>query len=186
MMCNHQSSLDCLVIAKDAPRPTATLAKKSLLYVPLFGWAAWLAGTIFIERSSSSAINVMKKLVADLKKKKANVWIFPEGTRCQNDSMLPFKKGGFHLAIEAQIPVVPVVVGNCRNFIDIPNKIFNSGILRVKVLQPIETTGMTKDDVTKLTNSCRDLMLKEYAQMMEDYKQEYVNMRPLPNSVKHD
>jgi len=184
-MCNHQSSLDALVIAKYAPKPTGSLAKKSLLYVPFFGWASWMAGTVFIERKSHTAVEVMKKLVGEIKRKKTNIWIFPEGTRCQNDSMLPFKKGGFHLAIQAQIPIVPVVIGNCRNFLDIPNKIFESGTLRVKILPPIDTTGLTNDDATSLAEKCWDIMLDEYYKISDKYKDDYIAMKPLPEQSKN-
>lgn len=60
------------------------------------------------------------------------------------------------------------------------------GTLRVRILPQIETTGLTKDDVTDLASRCREVMLAAYHQITEDYKEEYVDMLPLPDEQKHE
>eukprot|EP00794_Sanderia_malayensis_P016043 gene16043-17665_t len=186
-MCNHQSSLDVLLIVKEAPRRTATLAKKELLKIPIFGTAIWLCGTLFIDRKAGSeTITAMKNIGIKMKKDKTNVWIFPEGTRTQVDGIADFKKGGFHLAVQAQIPIVPVVISNCRNFLDISNRFFGRGTMRARVLPPIETEGMTKDDVPELTERCHSVMAKEYNLIMEQHKEEYSNLKTLHSKNKQE
>jgi len=65
---------------------------------------------------------------------KQNVYIFPEGTRSYSTKaeLLPFKKGAFHLAVQAQVPIVPVVVANYSNILNIKAKIFNAGKVPVR------------------------------------------------------
>eukprot|EP00112_Aurelia_sp_Birch-Aquarium-sp1_P017530 Seg4076.2 transcript_id=Seg4076.2/GoldUCD/mRNA.D3Y31 product="1-acyl-sn-glycerol-3-phosphate acyltransferase alpha" protein_id=Seg4076.2/GoldUCD/D3Y31 len=179
IICNHQTSLDVLIAIKELPVPTAILAKKSVFYAPLFGLAAWLCGTVFIDRTSYTSVQTLQNVVGKLKRNKTSLWVFPEGTRHQNDSMLPFKKGGFHLAVQAQIPIVPIVVGNCRNVIDVKNEIFDSGTLRVRILPPIQTFGLSKANVDQLKDECWEKMNVAYDQMTQDFKEEYKDMIPL-------
>ena len=92
-----------------------------------------------------------------------SVYIFPEGTRSYYDhpDLLSFKKGAFHLAIQAQVPIVPVVAANYSNVLSFKKKIFRMGIIPAKVLKPIETKGKTKEDVDDLLKLVRDRMLEE-------------------------
>ena len=148
---NHQTAIDPLILVKCSPNGTAPLAKKILLYVPIFGQVSWLCGTVFINRKKGkSAIEIMKKVGRQMKEKLTSLWIFPEGTRYQLDKVMPFKKGAFHLAIQAQVPLIPVVICNYRNVIDCNKQLFEGGVIRVKCLQPIDTTGLTADDVNNL------------------------------------
>lgn len=86
--------------------------------------------------------------------------IFPEGTRSYfgQNKLLPFKKGAFNLAVSAQVPVVPIVIANHRNIIDFEKKRYYGGKLVVEVLPPIETKGLSLDDVGELTERTRDAM----------------------------
>ena len=66
------------------------------------------------------------------------LWVFPEGTRSMGDEMLPFKKGAFHLAVEGQLPILPIVYSSYRGFLNHPCKIFNPGIGRFFVCMYVE------------------------------------------------
>jgi lysophosphatidate acyltransferase len=103
------------------------VSKKEILYVFPFGPASWLAGIVFIDRknkkSAFATLARCKKLMNDLKVK---ILMFPEGTRNQNGSFLPFKKGAFHMAIETQSPIIPLVVSPYY-FIDHKKKVFDKG-----------------------------------------------------------
>src|SRR4051794_17589912 len=93
-----------------------------------------------------------------------SLWLFPEGTRARltTADLLPFKKGAFHLAVKAQAPIVPVVVGNYTKIYNSKKHIFSAGRMRVRILPPIETKGLTgsHEDVEALLNTTREAMLK--------------------------
>ncbi|KAK3604383.1 hypothetical protein CHS0354_011868 [Potamilus streckersoni] len=104
LMCNHQSSLDVLGMFEIWPDRCVSLMKKELIYAGPFGPAAWLCHAIFIDRlNHEKAIETLQATAKTLQEKKLKVYIFPEGTRNYGGSIASFKKGGFHLAIQAQV-----------------------------------------------------------------------------------
>jgi 1-acyl-sn-glycerol-3-phosphate acyltransferase len=107
-MSNHESQLDPPILIAALPVPAVYIAKKEVKYLPFVGWAAWIAGVIFIDRGDRDrAINSIHEAALQIRGGK-NVVIFPEGTRSRTGEMLPFKKGGFALAREADVPIVPM------------------------------------------------------------------------------
>lgn len=87
------------------------ISKKEIFYLWPFGLAAWLWGTIFIDRlNAESAQRSINSTGEIIRNRKSRVLMFPEGTRSMKSKLLPFKKGAFHLAIASQCPVQPVVV----------------------------------------------------------------------------
>lgn len=129
-----------------------------------------LSKTVFIDRANrKSAVSTFDNAVRTMKAAKQSVYIFPEGTRSYSTSpmLLPFKKGAFHLAIQGQVPIVPVVVANYSNIVNFKRKIFRSGRIPMKVLKPFETKGMGPDDVDKLMEIVREAMLNEIVALTE-------------------
>lgn len=123
-----------------------------------------LSKTVFIERKSrSQAVAAFDNAAEQMHKNRQSVYIFPEGTRSYYDrpDLLPFKKGAFHLAVQAQVPILPVVVANYSNVLDVRRKLFRPGTIPVKVVSPIVTKGKTKEDVDALVEQTRDVMLSE-------------------------
>ncbi|KAL2002125.1 hypothetical protein VTN02DRAFT_614 [Thermoascus thermophilus] len=96
-----------------------------------------------------------------------SVFIFPEGTRSYSEKpeLLPFKKGAFHLAIKAGVDIVPVVTENYAHVLNPKRKTFNAGTIKVKVLPPISSKGLTPADVDNLARTTREAMLKCLAEM---------------------
>lgn len=122
-----------------------------------------LSKTVFIERSSrTQAVAAFAKAAEQMHSSKQSVYIFPEGTRSYYDhpDLLPFKKGAFHLAVQAQVPIVPIVVANYSNVLNIKKKIFRPGVIPIRVLKPVDTKNKTKDDVDALMEEVREKMLK--------------------------
>lgn len=106
-MSNHESQLDPPILVAVLPVPAVYIAKKELQYVPFVGWAAWVAGVIFIDRGDRErAIRSIHDAAQQIRGGK-NVVIFPEGTRSRTGQLLPFKKGGFALAMDAGVPIIP-------------------------------------------------------------------------------
>lgn len=123
-----------------------------------------LSKTVFIERKSrSQAVAAFDKAAEKMHKHRQSVYIFPEGTRSYYDhpDLLPFKKGAFHLAVQAQAPIVPIAVANYSNVLDVRRKLFRPGTIPVRVAKPIPTKGKTKEDVDALVEETRDVMLRE-------------------------
>jgi len=107
-MSNHESQMDPPVLVAALPLPAVYIAKQELKYVPFIGLAAWVAGVIFIDRRNRErSIRSIHDAAMQIRGGK-NVVIFPEGTRSRTGQMLPFKKGGFALAQDAGVPIVPM------------------------------------------------------------------------------
>lgn len=166
---NHQSVLDILVLGKIFQPGFTVTGKKSLKYVPFLGWFMLLSGTFFLDRSKGEkARRVLESALALLKKNKRALFIFPEGTRAatQKLELLPFKKGAFHLAKQASIPVVPIVVSNTSTIFNSATKTFNRGEITIEVLPPVKTTDLkNNDDVTSCVVDVQQEMLAVYQKL---------------------
>ena len=109
---NHQTALDVLLLGTIFPKNCGVTAKKQLKRVPFLGWFMALSGTVFIDRANRiTALKAFEGAAQEMRDKRQSVFIFPEGTRSNapEPMLLPFKKGAFHLAIQAKVPIVPVV-----------------------------------------------------------------------------
>jgi lysophosphatidate acyltransferase len=134
---NHQTELDVLMLGCVFPKWCSVTAKKSLKNWPFLGWFMSLSGTVFIDRAnSSSARNAMSSAANEIKNAKQSVYMFPEGTRSYSKEpmLLPFKKGAFHLALQAGVPIVPVVVANYSDVLFVQGYKFRSGTILCKGL----------------------------------------------------
>ncbi|KAJ5552421.1 hypothetical protein N7494_001799 [Penicillium frequentans] len=167
---NHQTELDVLMLGNVFPPYCSVTAKKSLRNIPFLGWFMWLSRTVFIDRANrETAMKAFDGAVDEMKTHQQSVFIFPEGTRSYSDEamLLPFKKGAFHLAIRAGVPIVPVVTENYAHIMSPRAWRFDAGTIRIKVLPPIETKNMTAADVDQLTTLTRDSMLKSILEMAQ-------------------
>ncbi|CEJ61051.1 Putative 1-acyl-sn-glycerol-3-phosphate acyltransferase [Penicillium brasilianum] len=168
---NHQTELDVLMLGAIFPPYCSVTAKKSLRNVPFLGWFMTLSRTVFIDRANrENAMKAFDGAVNEMRTYRQSVFIFPEGTRSYSDEpmLLPFKKGAFHLAVKAGVPIVPVVTENYSHVMSPRNLRFNAGSIKVKVLPPIETKDLTPADVDQLTQSTRDSMLKAILSMAQE------------------
>ncbi|KAK3524555.1 hypothetical protein QTP70_029867 [Hemibagrus guttatus] len=151
IISNHQSSLDVLGMMEVLPDRCTIIAKKELLWAGTVGMVCWLGGIVFINRKKTSdAKSVMADTAKIMLHDKIRLWVFPEGTRNQKGDILPFKKGAFHLAVQAQAPIIPIVFSSYSNFYLRKEKEFKSGTITLKILPKIETKGLTSDDVSSL------------------------------------
>ncbi|CAH0049002.1 unnamed protein product [Clonostachys solani] len=165
---NHQTELDVLMLASMWPKWCSVTAKSSLKRTPVLGWFMTLSGTIFIDRKNSKdARDAMQGAANEITSRQQSVYMFPEGTRSytKEPTLLPFKKGAFHLAVQAGVPIVPVVVANYSHVLYIKSFVFNAGRIPIKVLDPIPTKGLKASDVEELTRTTRELMLKEMIEL---------------------
>ncbi|KAJ3183247.1 1-acylglycerol-3-phosphate O-acyltransferase [Gaertneriomyces sp. JEL0708] len=162
-VANHQSSLDIIGMGAVLPKNTVVLGKKSIRFVPLLGWFMWAANNVFIDRKNrGSAIETMAKVAQYLKEHTYALWLYPEGTRSHqiDNTMLPFKKGAFHLAVQGQIPIVPIVFSTYYPCYHQKKWVFEPGEITIKVLPPIPTVGLKTEDVDALLERTRDAMVE--------------------------
>ncbi|SLM39329.1 1-acylglycerol-3-phosphate acyltransferase [Lasallia pustulata] len=163
-IANHQSELDVLLLGAVFPPHCAVTAKKSLARVPFLGWFMRLSGTVFVDRADRArAVKAFDGAAGEMRRRGQSVFIFPEGTRSYvtEPGLLGFKKGAFHLAVQAQVEVVPVVAAVYAGVMSVRERRFEAGRIPVKVLAPISTKGLTSADVDDLARTTRDLMLRE-------------------------
>lgn len=169
VISNHQSALDILVLGKVFQPGYTVTAKKALKYVPILGWVMWGSNTFFLDRSKGDkARATLAKGLEELKQEDRALFIFPEGTRSaiKTLDMLPFKKGAFHLAKQAKIPIIPVAVSNYSTLFHSKDRVFNRGEILVEILPPVSTEGIeTNEQVTELANQIREDMLKSIKSM---------------------
>jgi lysophosphatidate acyltransferase len=122
-----------------------------------------MSHTVFINRTNhKSALAAFDSAAQYIRNKRQNVFIFPEGTRSYSPKpdLLPFKKGAFHLAIQAQVPIVPCVCANYAHILSFQKMKFTSGRIPVRVLKPIPTTGLKPEDVEDLMKNVREQMMQ--------------------------
>lgn len=176
---NHQTELDVLMLGHIFPKWCSVTAKKSLSKVPFLGWFMLLSKTVFIERKSrEQALQAFDNAAEQMRSQRQSVFIFPEGTRSyyEKPDLLAFKKGAFHLAVQAQVPIVPIVVANYSQVMNPRRKIFVPGSIPVRVLKPISTKGKTKEDVDDLLKEVREVMLEALVEITEVARKEGVAM----------
>ncbi|XP_013924547.1 PREDICTED: 1-acyl-sn-glycerol-3-phosphate acyltransferase alpha-like, partial [Thamnophis sirtalis] len=135
IVCNHQTNFDLLAMAEILPKRCVPLTKKELLYWGPVGFSGWLCSLVFIDRKKQhQAKDTLEKLSERMQHEKLRIWVYPEGTRNREDTMLPFKRGAFHLAIKAQVPIVPVVISSYRDFYSLEDKRFDPESILEKML----------------------------------------------------
>ena len=162
---NHESHFDVCLIFSTLPFWLISVAKKSLLYVPIFGWAVAAGGTVWIDRKNTkNAVSSMTSAAKSLTKRPGrNVIVFPEGTRTRDGNLQPFKKGGIVLAIQTGMPIVPVCVAGTMNVVPKGGRwVTPKQKLAVIYGKPIPTTGLTYDD--------RDMLCKQLEDAVAELK----------------
>lgn len=161
---NHQNNFDIVLAAEMVPPGVVSLGKKQMIYFPIFGWYYWLAGHILIDRSNrKKAFESMKKVKNAINNEGKSVWIMPEGTRSKGRGILPFKKGAFHTAIQAQCPILPMAISTWEKGVKLGR--LRGNIVKVTMMDPIPTKGMTTDDVNALKEKCEKLIREENARL---------------------
>ncbi len=155
-IANHQSNLDPPLLFIHLGHNTGGIAKKELAKYPILKQAFPLAHIVPIDRSNrASAIESTKLGAAELKKGH-NLMAFPEGTRTIDGKVKEFKKGVFFMAVEAGVPVVPVVVNDTRLVMPKGRKVVTPGDVFVEILPPVSTAGYTEENIAELVELVRN------------------------------
>lgn len=157
IIANHQSNFDLFVLGHVVPPRTVCIGKKSLGWIPLFGQLFWLGGNVLVDRSNAwQARRAMQTTTRTLRENDTSIWIFPEGTRNPDAQLKPFKKGAFHMAIDAGVPIVPVCASRYAGSLDL--KGWRRTRVVIRSLPPIPTAGLSQQDIPALMEQCRSQM----------------------------
>jgi len=156
-MPNHLSTVDIWALFVAIPRPIRFIAKKQLAQIPLFGWAMAAGRFIFIDRKNPAAAKRSINLAVRRIRDGSSVVIFPEGTRSRDGLLAPFKKGGFHLAANAGVKVVPVAIRGAGQVMA-PGKLWlHPGPVVIELGAPIDVSpAMTALEREALVERVRD------------------------------
>jgi 1-acyl-sn-glycerol-3-phosphate acyltransferase len=162
-LANHLSNFDVPLLFRAIPTPIRYLAKKELYRIPVFAQALRVAGIVKIDRgagvTSYAAIN---EGVARAKENGYSLIVFPEGTRSRDGDLHPFKKGAFRMAISMGLPVVPVTVNGTWQVWPPGSKLFYRGDATVVIHEPVETAGMTPNDIDALRSKVHTIIEKDF------------------------
>jgi 1-acyl-sn-glycerol-3-phosphate acyltransferase len=156
VMANHASMIDIWAVFLAVPIPLRFIAKKQLGAIPLFGWAMRAGRFIFIDRQNAASARRSIDEAARRIAAGQSVVIFPEGTRTRDGRLNPFKKGGFHLALDSGADIVPVAIHGTRALMPRGSALIRAGTVRVEIGAPISTAGLASGDRDGLVVRVRD------------------------------
>lgn len=157
---NHASISDICILGTVLPVEFKWLARKEIFRVPFIGWHIERTGHLKIDRGNrGEAMRLLQEAGRRIRGGK-NVIVFPEGTRSPDGRLQPFKKGVFHLAVEAQVPIVPIRLLGSERIAPRGTMRLGAGNVDVVVCPPIPTKGTTVEDIPRLMEAVRMAMLE--------------------------
>ncbi len=164
-IANHQSSMDMIVAIKLMEKNVTAVVKKEIRNYPIVGQLLEMVDAIFVDTENRNE-NIKEKLApaVDGLKRGISLVIFPEGTRSFDYTLSPFKKGAFHIAMQANVPIIPIIINNSHDIMPRGTYTINPGIINIKVLEPILTNDWNLENMENKIESVRNLYLKELGQ----------------------
>lgn len=180
MVCNHQSQADIPLISNLAWE-MKWIAKKELFDIPVIGWMMRMARDIPVDRKARNRhLSVLKQARKHLGNN-VSVIFFPEGTRSRRGNLNKFSKGAFDLAIREQLPILPLALDGTQQCL--PKRSWKFGeapAIRLKVMDPVQTEGMNKDQSGELADKVRGMILDQLAEWRK------VSAASIDNTVKQE
>lgn len=155
LMPNHSSNFDILAMLAATPIQFRWLAKAELFKIPIFGLTMLRAGYIPIDRSDRRKALLSMKEAARRISDGTSVTIFPEGTRSPDGELLPFKKGGFMLAVQSGARLVPVAIKGSFEIMSKNSLRLKPGRIDVSFYPPVDVTGKTAQELPELMEQIR-------------------------------
>lgn len=159
---NHRSQLDILIFARACKNTFRFLSKVEITRIPLFGYMVKRLYIIVDRKRMDDRVKSFEKMKQSLLKDNISILIFPEGTRNRTkEPLIAFKNGAFRLAIETQLPIAPLAILNSGELLPPGKFSLMPGILKAVWCEPVDTKGMTLDDIPRLKEMVRDKLVKE-------------------------
>jgi putative phosphoserine phosphatase/1-acylglycerol-3-phosphate O-acyltransferase len=161
---NHQSKIDPVVVMKLLRQGWTGVAKKEARNIPGFGQLFQLAGVAFVDRGNAAqAKKVLAPAVDKLRHDGISLAMSPEGTRSPTPKLGPFKKGAFHIAMQAGVPIVPIVLRGAGEVMWRGAQTMRPGAIEVVVLPPVPTEGWKVRTIDRHVAQVRDQFVETLA-----------------------
>lgn len=160
LMPNHRSYLDIpAVVLSVRGLSIRFVAKREIKRIPILGWAVASSQHIKVNRGNrEQAVAALREATAKIRRGIA-LAIFPEGTRSSSDRLLPFKRGGFYVAVDSGFPILPVSILNAGTIYGKMQFLFQPGNIHVVIHPPVSVEGRTRSDIDELVLEVRRAML---------------------------
>src|SRR5436190_5150450 len=160
-VANHRSLMDTPVVLAHIPLQFRFLAKKGLFLIPILGTHLRRAGHLPVVKDDPRAsLRSMSDAAKIIRERGVSVLLFPEGGRSRNDKLQEFKEGAAYIAIKAGVPAVPIVMTGTREVLPMGSMQIMSGIVELRIGDPIPTADLTLKDRTSLTQTLRDKVVE--------------------------
>src|SRR3989454_6824485 len=161
-VANHQSYLDAAPLFAFTGRKMGMVAKKELLHAPILGYGMGFVNVIAIDRSNRERAVETLKIANERLRAGISFGVCPEGTRAQPGEMLPFKKGAFHMAVQAGVPIVPIALKNSDVLMGKGTGEAWPRTIDMVMLPPVETSSVASDqDLDRLVQRVQGVIMKE-------------------------
>jgi 1-acyl-sn-glycerol-3-phosphate acyltransferase len=161
-LSTHQSYMDIPVMLGYLPAQLRIAAKREVFQIPFLGWHMQRGGHISINRGSTQeAVETLRRASREIPHG-VSVFLFPEGTRTRDGSLLPFKKGGFKFALQTSLPIIPVSIVGTRQVLPPDSIIFRPGHVQMYLDPPVQTVALDDPDLPALMQQVRDTMTKHF------------------------
>ncbi|MGI9644365.1 MAG: lysophospholipid acyltransferase family protein, partial [Ilumatobacteraceae bacterium] len=168
VVSNHESFVDILLISH-LPTEMKWMSKIEIMRIPLVGWMMKWAKDIPLDRSSATSGAIALAAARDRLDEHVSVMIFPEGTRSNSGELRKFKAGAGNLAIEAQVPVLPLAVYGTRDALRKNDWRLGNARAEVRVLDPVPTDGLTTADMPALRDQVRDTIVAARDELRQEF-----------------
>lgn len=166
-VANHESFADIFLISH-LPWEMKWLSKESIFKIPVMGWMMRMAGDIAVKRNEARSRGQALEECRDRLSKGVSVMIMPEGTRSATGELQKFHDGAFRLAVETGCPILPIVVAGTRECISKGSWLVGRARAVARVLPPVETAGLTLDDVPALRDKVRAMIAEARATLQRE------------------
>jgi 1-acyl-sn-glycerol-3-phosphate acyltransferase len=166
-VANHESFADIFLLSH-LPWEMKWLSKEAIFKIPLMGWMMRMAGDIAVRRGDANSRSDALIACRDRLRKGVSVMIMPEGTRSNDGQVQKFHDGAFRLAVETGCPILPIAVAGTRAALAKGSWVFGRATAIARVLPPVETTGMTLEDVPALRERVRQMIAEARTALLHE------------------
>ena len=170
VISNHLSNLDPMMQFRYLKIKWVFMAKKEVYKLPVFRTAARSFNFIKVDRSDKNDRKSINEQAKTLFRNGWSLMVYPQGTRAKKDNFLPFKSGAFHIALENNIPILPVVIAGTGDIWPRGKKFMTSGKAIINTLEPIDMSNYTKETIDQLVDETYEKMSKVYKELTASIK----------------